>query len=112
MTPMLLERLEAERVQIRRANGVLRLNVSGGVQGKKALVERLLSESKGSPSQPPVLEVSIIVVDTRAETLARAQTIAFVASLLGIRHVVLAVDQLESVGYSETIFARIEQDYR
>ncbi|HZP88097.1 MAG TPA: sulfate adenylyltransferase subunit CysN [Burkholderiales bacterium] len=57
-------------------------------------------------------EVAVILVDARKGVLTQTRRHTYLASLIGIRHVVLAVNKLDLVDYSRDVFARIEEDYR
>jgi len=57
-------------------------------------------------------ELAVILVDARKGVLTQTRRHSFLVSLLGIRHVVLAVNKLDLVGYSEAVFRDIEADYR
>ncbi|MEX6631828.1 GTP-binding protein, partial [Providencia rettgeri] len=37
---------------------------------------------------------------------------SFISTLLGIRHLVVAVNKMDLVGYSEAVFEKIKQDYQ
>jgi bifunctional enzyme CysN/CysC len=57
-------------------------------------------------------ELAIILVDARKGVLTQTRRHSFLVSLLGIRRVVLAVNKMDLVEYSEEVFGRIEQEYR
>jgi bifunctional enzyme CysN/CysC len=57
-------------------------------------------------------DLAIILVDARKGVLTQTKRHSFICSLLGIRHVVLAVNKIDIVGYSHVAFAEIEQAYR
>jgi bifunctional enzyme CysN/CysC len=57
-------------------------------------------------------QLAIILVDARKGLLTQTRRHSFLVSLLGIRHVVLAVNKMDLVGYDEAVFRRIEDDYR
>jgi bifunctional enzyme CysN/CysC len=57
-------------------------------------------------------DLSVILVDARKGISAQTRRHSFIVSLLGIQHVVLAVNKMDLVGYDEGAFVRIEQDYR
>jgi bifunctional enzyme CysN/CysC len=57
-------------------------------------------------------ELAILLVDARAGLMVQTRRHSFLCSLLGIRHVVLAVNKMDLVGYSEERFDEIERDYR
>jgi len=52
-------------------------------------------------------DLAIILVDARYGVLPQSRRHAFIASMLGIRHLVVAVNKMDLVGYSEEVFARI-----
>ena len=57
-------------------------------------------------------ELAVILVDARKGVLTQTRRHSYLVSLLGIRHVVLAVNKLDLVGYSQEIFDSIDADYR
>ncbi|MDQ2728123.1 MAG: sulfate adenylyltransferase subunit CysN [Actinomycetota bacterium] len=57
-------------------------------------------------------ELAVILVDARTGVLAQTRRHSFIVSLLGIRHVVLAVNKLDLVGYSRAVFESIDAEYR
>jgi bifunctional enzyme CysN/CysC len=57
-------------------------------------------------------ELAVILVDARAGILTQTRRHSFLVSLLGIRHVVLAVNKLDLLDFSEDVFAQVEADYR
>ncbi|HBK91655.1 MAG TPA: adenylyl-sulfate kinase, partial [Parvularcula sp.] len=57
-------------------------------------------------------DVAVILIDARQGVLKQTRRHSFIASLLGIRHIVVAVNKMDIVGYSEAVFDRIEADYR
>jgi bifunctional enzyme CysN/CysC len=56
-------------------------------------------------------DLAVILVDARQGVLQQTRRHSFIASLLGIRHVVVAVNKMDLVGYSEEVFDRIRHDY-
>jgi bifunctional enzyme CysN/CysC len=56
--------------------------------------------------------LAVILVDARKGVLTQTRRHSFIVSLLGIRHVVLAVNKLDLVGYSQDVFDDVEADYR
>ena len=56
-------------------------------------------------------QLAIILIDARKGVLVQTRRHSFICSLLGIRHVVLAVNKIDLVGYSRDIFDRIVADY-
>ena len=57
-------------------------------------------------------ELAIILVDARKGLLPQSRRHAYIASLLGLAHVVIAVNKMDLVGYDEAVFARIEGEFR
>lgn len=57
-------------------------------------------------------DLAVILVDARNGLLTQTRRHSFIVSLLGIRHVVLAVNKIDLVGYDEAVFHRIVEDYR
>ena len=57
-------------------------------------------------------DLAIILVDARKGVLTQTRRHSYLVSLLGLRHVVLAVNKMDLVGYSEEVCHRIESDYR
>src|SRR3954451_8360585 len=51
--------------------------------------------------------LAIILVDARHGVLQQSRRHVFIASMLGIQHVVVAVNKMDLVGYSETVFQSI-----
>jgi sulfate adenylyltransferase large subunit len=56
--------------------------------------------------------LAIILVDARNGVLQQSRRHAFIASLLGIQHVVVAVNKMDLVDYREDVFERICADFR
>jgi bifunctional enzyme CysN/CysC len=56
-------------------------------------------------------ELAIILVDARKGILVQTRRHSLICSLLGIRHVVLAVNKMDLVGYRQETFERIVADY-
>jgi bifunctional enzyme CysN/CysC len=59
-------------------------------------------------------DLAIILVDARPGHGVMEQTKrhSFIASLLGIKHVLVAINKMDLVDYSEEVFEQIKQDYR
>ena len=56
-------------------------------------------------------DVAVILVDASQGVLTQTRRHSFLASLLGISHVVLAVNKMDLVNYGPAVFAQIESDY-
>jgi sulfate adenylyltransferase large subunit len=57
-------------------------------------------------------ELAIVLVDARKGLLPQSRRHAYIASLLGLPHVVIAVNKMDLVGYDHATFARIQADFR
>jgi bifunctional enzyme CysN/CysC len=57
-------------------------------------------------------DAAVILIDARKGVLTQTRRHSFLVSLLGIDHVIVAVNKLDLVGYSQEVFDRIEADYR
>ena len=57
-------------------------------------------------------EVAVILIDARKGVLTQTRRHSYIVSLLGIRHVVLAINKMDLVGYSQQIFDTIVAEYR
>ncbi|RPG88339.1 MAG: GTP-binding protein, partial [Candidatus Puniceispirillum sp. TMED245] len=55
--------------------------------------------------------LAIIMIDARKGVLAQTRRHAFIASLLGISHVVLAVNKMDLVDYAQDVFDAITSDF-
>ena len=56
--------------------------------------------------------LAIILVDARTGVITQTRRHTFLVSLLGIKHVVLAVNKMDLVDFSEEVFNRIVADYK
>ena len=57
-------------------------------------------------------DAAVILVDARKGLLTQTRRHSFLVSLIGIRHVLLAVNKMDLIEYSEQKFRAIEADYR
>ena len=57
-------------------------------------------------------DAAVILIDARKGVLPQTRRHSYIVSLLGIRHVCVAVNKLDLVDYSKEIVERIERDYR
>ncbi len=56
--------------------------------------------------------LSIILIDARKGLLAQSHRHAYIASLLGIKHVLVCINKMDLVNYSENIFNQIKEDFK
>jgi bifunctional enzyme CysN/CysC len=57
-------------------------------------------------------DAAVILIDARKGVLTQTRRHSFLVSLLGIEHVVVAVNKLDLMDYSQQVFDDIESDYR
>ncbi|HEX2340068.1 MAG TPA: sulfate adenylyltransferase subunit CysN [Vicinamibacterales bacterium] len=57
-------------------------------------------------------DLAVILIDARKGVLTQTRRHSYLVSLLGIRRIVLAVNKMDLVDYSQDVVARIESDYR
>ena len=57
-------------------------------------------------------ELAVVLVDARKGLLAQTRRHTYICALLGIRHVVLAVNKMDLVDHDETVYAAIAAQYR
>jgi bifunctional enzyme CysN/CysC len=56
-------------------------------------------------------DLAVVLIDARQGVLTQTKRHSFIVSLLGIRHIVLAVNKIDLVGFSEARFDEIRADY-
>ena len=56
-------------------------------------------------------DVAVILIDARNGVLPQTRRHTYIANLLGIRHLIAAVNKLDAVGYAEGVFDAIRADY-
>jgi bifunctional enzyme CysN/CysC len=57
-------------------------------------------------------DLAIILIDARHGVMTQTKRHSFIVSLLGIKHVLVAVNKMDLVDYSEEVFEKIKADYR
>ena len=57
-------------------------------------------------------ELAVILIDARKGILPQTRRHSLICSLLGIRHVVVAVNKIDLVGFNKDTFDRIADDYK
>ena len=56
-------------------------------------------------------DLAIILIDARYGVQTQTKRHSFITSLLGIQHIIVAVNKMDLVRYSEDVFNKIKQDY-
>ncbi|MBQ0929198.1 sulfate adenylyltransferase subunit CysN [Ideonella alba] len=57
-------------------------------------------------------DVAVILIDARKGVLTQTRRHSYLVSLIGIRKVVLAINKMDLVDYSQEVFDRINEEYR
>src|SRR5512147_2043313 len=57
-------------------------------------------------------DLAVILIDARKGVLTQTRRHSYIASLLGIRHIVLAVNKIDLVDYSQAVFDGIVAEFR
>jgi bifunctional enzyme CysN/CysC len=57
-------------------------------------------------------DAAVILIDARRGVLTQTRRHSYLVSLLGIRHIVLAINKMDLVAYDQTRFNDIEREYR
>src|SRR4051794_3252529 len=56
-------------------------------------------------------QLAIILIDARHGVMSQTRRHSFIVSLLGIKHVVVAINKMDLVDYSQDVFEKIKADY-
>jgi sulfate adenylyltransferase subunit 1 len=57
-------------------------------------------------------DASVVLIDAGKGVLVQSRRHAYIASLLRVRHVIVAVNKMDLIGYDEQAFRAIERDFR
>lgn len=57
-------------------------------------------------------DLAVILVDARHGVVTQTKRHSFIVSLLGIKHVLVAVNKMDLVDYSEEVYDKIRRDYK
>ena len=57
-------------------------------------------------------ELAVILIDARKGVLTQTRRHSYLAHLIGVRHIVLAVNKMDLIGYDQSAFDAIVADYR
>ncbi|GLQ57598.1 sulfate adenylyltransferase subunit CysN [Devosia nitrariae] len=57
-------------------------------------------------------DLALLLVDARKGLLTQTRRHSFILSLIGVKHIVLVVNKIDLVDYSQEVFERIEAEYR
>src|SRR3989454_9322738 len=56
-------------------------------------------------------DAAVILIDARKGVLPQTRRHAYIAHLLGVRHIIVAVNKMDLVDFDETVFDRIRKDF-
>jgi sulfate adenylyltransferase subunit 1 len=56
-------------------------------------------------------DLAIILIDARHGVMTQTRRHSYIASLLGIKHVLVAINKMDLVGFEQAVFERIKADY-
>ncbi len=56
-------------------------------------------------------DLAIILIDARYGVLTQTKRHTFIVSLLGIKHIIVAINKMDLVAYDEAVFERIKREY-
>jgi bifunctional enzyme CysN/CysC len=56
-------------------------------------------------------ELAIILIDARYGVMTQTRRHTYIASLLGIRHIIVAINKMDLMNFDEQVFNRIRDDY-
>ena len=57
-------------------------------------------------------DLAVILIDARKGVLTQTRRHSYIVSLLGVKNIILAINKMDLVAYSEEVFKSIEADYR
>jgi bifunctional enzyme CysN/CysC len=57
-------------------------------------------------------DLAIILIDARLGVLTQTRRHSYIASLLGVKHIVVAINKMDLVDFSEEVYTVIEKEYR
>ena len=57
-------------------------------------------------------DLAVLLIDARQGVLTQTKRHAYIASQIGVRHIVLAVNKMDLVDYSENVFNEIVEDFK
>ncbi len=57
-------------------------------------------------------DLAVVLIDAQKGVLTQTRRHSYIVSLLGVSHVIVAVNKMDLVGYSPEMFSAIDRDYR
>src|SRR5690606_34433015 len=56
-------------------------------------------------------QLAVILIDARHGVMTQTRRHSYIASLLGIKHIVVAINKMDLMDFSEEVFEKIKADY-
>src|SRR5213075_2086115 len=56
-------------------------------------------------------DLAIILIDARKGVLTQSRRHAYISALLGIPHIVVAINKMDLVGYSQEVYEKIKEEF-
>jgi sulfate adenylyltransferase subunit 1 len=56
-------------------------------------------------------DLAVVIIDARKGVLTQSRRHSFIVSLLGLKHIVVAINKMDLVDYSEEVFHKIRAEY-
>ena len=109
---LLLDGLQAEREQGITIDVAYRYFASGRRRFIVADAPGHEQYTRNMATGASTADLAVVLVDARRGIAVQTHRHSFIASLLGIRHAILAVNKMDLVGWDETTFERIAAAYR
>ena len=109
---LLLDGLEAEREQGITIDVAYRFITTGARRIVIADSPGHEQYTRNMATAASTADVAIVLLDARRGVLTQTRRHSFIASLMGIRHVILAVNKMDLVGFDRGVFDAIAADYR
>ena len=57
-------------------------------------------------------DLAVVMIDARKGVLTQTRRHSFIVSMLGVKHVVLCINKMDLVAYSQHVYNEIDEDYR
>ncbi len=108
---LLVDGLEAEREQGITIDVAYRFFATGKRKFIVADTPGHVQYTRNMATGASTADLAVVLVDARSGVLPQTRRHSFIASLLGIRHVVLAVNKIDLVGYDKDVFDRIAAEF-
>lgn len=109
---LLVDGLEAEREQGITIDVAYRFFATAKRKFIVADTPGHLQYTRNMATGASIADLAIVLVDARRGVLPQTKRHSYIASLLGIRHILLAVNKIDLVGHDQAVFEEIAESYR